>query len=95
MKATPQSSSGINDTTAPGQPGTTFNPPRPLLAVAVIGAAVIGYLVHKTPDARLRLESVTNMAKTLGDLTERDALVVAALLAKPITQNHTTGIHHV
>jgi hypothetical protein len=95
MQASPQSSSGIKDTTAPGQLGNTFEPPRPLLATAVIGAALIGYLVHKTPDARLRLESVTNMAKTMGDLTERDASVVAALLAKTHIQNHAKGIRDV
>ena len=60
-------------------------PTRHLLATAIIGAALIGYLVHKTPDARIRLESLSSMAQTLGELTENDAAVVAQLLAKPIS----------
>lgn len=63
---------------------STFKPPRPLLATAMIGAALIGYLVHKTPDARQRLENLTAMAHTHGALSDRDADVVAQLLAKPI-----------
>jgi hypothetical protein len=55
-----------------------------MLAVAVIGAALIGYLVHKTPEARERLESLADMAQALGDLSDRDAAVVAELLAKPL-----------
>jgi hypothetical protein len=50
----------------------------------MIGAALIGYLVHKTPDARQRLQSLAEAAQTLGDLSDRDADVVARLLAKPI-----------
>lgn len=60
-------------------------PARHLVATAIIGAAMIGYLVHKTSEARIRLESLSSMANTLGELTERDAAVVAQLLAKPIT----------
>ena len=55
-----------------------------LVATAIIGAAVIGYLVHKSPEARVRLESLSSMAQTLGELSERDAAVVAQLLAKSI-----------
>jgi hypothetical protein len=54
-----------------------------MLAVAVIGAALIGYLVHKTPEARERLENLADMAQALGELSDRDAAVVAQLLAKP------------
>lgn len=57
--------------------------PRHLLATAIVGEALIGYQVQKTPAARARLESVADMAKRLGDLTEADAAVVATLLAKP------------
>ena len=45
---------------------------------------MIGYLVHKSPEARVRLESLSSMAQTLGELSERDAAVVAQLLAKSI-----------
>ena len=74
MKVTNQSSSELKATT----------PARHLVATAIIGAAVIGYLVHKTPEARVRLESLSSMAQTLGELSERDAAVVAQLLAKSI-----------
>jgi hypothetical protein len=84
MQAQHPSSSKHKAITQPAQGSSTFKPPRPLLATAVIGAALIGYLVHKTPDARQRLEHLADMAQTLGELTERDAAVVAQLLAKPI-----------
>ena len=84
MQAQHPSSSNHKAITPAEQGISTFKPPRPLLATAVIGAALIGYLVHKTPDARLRLESLADMAQTLGDLSERDAAVVAQLLAKPL-----------
>lgn len=84
MQAQHPSSSGSKAITPPGQRSSTFMPPRPLLATAMIGAALIGYLVHKTPDARQRLECLAEMAQTLGDLSDRDADVVARLLAKPI-----------
>ena len=95
MNATPQSSSGNKDTTAPGHAGITFKAPRPLIATAVIGAALIGYLVHKTPDARQRLESMASLAQTMGDLSDSDAAVVAELLAKPYALKTPTGAHHV
>ncbi|MFJ4116923.1 hypothetical protein ACIPV9_10965 [Pseudomonas psychrophila] len=72
MKVTNQSSSELKATT----------PARHLVATAIIGAAVIGYLVHKTPEARVRLESLSSMAQTLGELSERDAAVVSQLLAQ-------------
>ena len=72
MQAQHQSSSDPKATT----------PARHLVATAIIGAAVIGYLVHKTPEARVRLESLSSMAQTLGELSERDAAVVAQLLAQ-------------
>ncbi|MDY0832723.1 hypothetical protein [Pseudomonas sp. SED1] len=56
-------------------------PARHLVATAIIGAAVIGYLVHKTPESRTRLASLSQMASTLGELSETDAAVVAQLLA--------------
>lgn len=87
MQAQHPNSSGSKAITA--QPQTTvktFKPTRPMLATAVIGAALICYLVHKTPDARQHLVSLTNMAKSLGDLSPGDATVVANLLAKPTSK---------
>ncbi|MCY1448737.1 hypothetical protein D9M71_654330 [compost metagenome] len=94
MQAQHPSSSGLKDTTEPDHLGETFKPPRPLLATAVIGAALIGYLVHKTPDARQRLESMACLAQTMGDLSDHDAVVIAELLAKPYTLNIPTEEHH-
>ncbi|QHF01206.1 hypothetical protein N015_01810 [Pseudomonas asturiensis] len=68
-----------------------------LLAMAVIGGALIGYQVHKTPDARTRLEQLTNEAHGQGDITDQDAEIVAQLLAKtpiPFLVQHR-GISHV
>jgi hypothetical protein len=61
----------------------TFNPSARQVATAVIGAALIAYLVHKTPDARKHLESLADRANTQGDLSDRDVAVVASLLAVP------------
>jgi hypothetical protein len=76
MQAQNQSSSGAKATT----------PARHLVATAIIGAAVIGYLVHKTPESRTRLESLSQMASTLGDLSATDAAVISQLLARPAAQ---------
>lgn len=76
MQAQTRSSSGTKATT----------PARHLVATAIIGAAVIGYLVHKTPESRTRLESLSQMASTLGDLSETDAAMVTQLLANPTTR---------
>jgi hypothetical protein len=76
MQAQNPSSSGTKATT----------PARHLVATAIIGAAVIGYLVHKTPEARTRLESLSQMASTLGDLSETDVAVISQLLATPATR---------
>lgn len=75
MQAQNQSSSGTKATT----------PARHLVATAIIGAAVIGYLVHKTPESRTRLESLSQMASTLGELSETDAAVIRQVLAHPAT----------
>ena len=69
-----------------------ITPARHLVATAIIGAALIGYLVHKTPEARTRLESLSSMAHNLGELTESDAAVVAELLAKPPAPHSTTSV---
>lgn len=65
-------------------------PARHLVATAIIGAAVIGYLVHKTPESRTRLESLSQMASTLGDLSDTDAAVISQVLARPAAR----GPHH-
>lgn len=82
MQAQNQNSSGTKATT----------PARHLVATAIIGTAVIGYLVHKTPELRTRLESLSQMASTLGELSETDAAVIAQLLANPATRGES---HHV
>lgn len=74
MKVKNQSSSEVKATT----------PAKHLVTTAIIGAAMIGYLVHKSPEARVRLESLSTMAQTLGELSERDATLVAQLLAGSI-----------
>lgn len=81
MQAQNHSSSGAKATT----------PARHLVATAIIGAAVIGYLVHKTPEARKRLESLSQMASSLGDLSATDAAVISQLLAAPVFQGDS---HH-
>ncbi|WP_039013020.1 hypothetical protein [Pseudomonas brassicacearum] len=92
MQAQHPSSSGHKATTAPTRNADgTFKPTRPMLATAMIGAALISYLVHKTPDARQHLASLANKAWNLGDLSARDAAVVADLLAKPISFIRTQG----
>lgn len=83
MKAERPSSSEHKAITSPEQARSTFTPPRRLFATAVIGAALIGYLVHKTPDSRQRLETMAGMAQALGVLSDSDAAVVAKLLANP------------
>lgn len=61
--------------------GMKATTPAPhLLATAKVGAALIGYLVQKTPAARARLEEEASLAH----LTGNDATVVAELLARPV-----------
>ena len=76
MKVKNQSSSEVKATT----------PAKHLVTTAIIGAAMIGYLVHKSPEARVRLESLSTMAQTLGELSERDAALVAQLLTGSIVK---------
>lgn len=81
MQAQHQSSSDPKATTSPAE-GT--QEARHLMAIRIVGTALFDYQVRKTPDARIRLESLTTMAQLLGDLTANEAAVVAQLLAKPI-----------
>lgn len=39
--------------------------------------------MHKTPESRTRLESLSQMASTLGDLSDTDAAVISQVLARP------------
>ncbi|WP_109512427.1 hypothetical protein [Pseudomonas ovata] len=55
---------------------------RKLLATAMIGAALIGYQVHKTPDARTRLESLASLAYRMGDISEVEAAIVYKAMAR-------------
>lgn len=67
-----------------------ITPTGHLMATAMIGAAVIGYVVQKTSEARTRLESLSTLARTQGELTDSDAAVVARLLSsvKAVEGNH-------
>lgn len=91
MQAQHPSSSRRKAITPPDRGSRPIKPGRPLLATAVIGAALIAYQIHKTPDARLRLESLADMALALGDLSADDAAVVNELLAKPTSLIHLQG----
>ncbi|KIQ33777.1 hypothetical protein [Pseudomonas viridiflava] len=64
-----------------------FKPSRRAVATAFIGAALIGYQIHKTPDARGRLEQLANLAHTQGYLTASDVLLIARVLARPTVSN--------
>ncbi len=71
MQASTPSSSGSKATTTP----------RHLQATAVVGGALIGYLVMKTQEAHTQLEKVTDAACSTGDLSAHDAALVRQLLA--------------
>jgi hypothetical protein len=81
MQAQHQSSSDPKATTSPAE---GMQAARHLMAIRIVGTALFDYQVRKSPDARIRLESLTTMAQLLGDLTANEAAVVAQLLAKPI-----------
>ena len=82
MQAQHQSSSAPKAITLTDESAQTT---RHLMAIRIVGTALFDYQVRKTPDARIRLESLTNMAQLLGDLTATEAAVVTQLLAKPTT----------
>lgn len=71
MRAPNPSSSVLQATTTP----------RHLEATATVGGALIGFIVTKTPEARDHLESLTDAAYRLGDLTAQDTAIVRQLLA--------------
>ncbi|WP_296231501.1 hypothetical protein [uncultured Pseudomonas sp.] len=70
MRVTQPSGSGKKATT----------PDANQLAITNVGAALVAFLVQKSPDARARLEQAASQA----DLTGNDATVVAELLARPV-----------
>lgn len=78
MQAQHQSSS---DTKATTSPADGIQAARHLMAIRIVGTALFDYQVRKTPDARIRLESVTSMAQLQGDLTAHEAALVSQLLA--------------
>lgn len=80
MQAQHQSSSAPKAITSPAGDAQKA---RHLMAIRIVGTALFDYQVRKTPDARIRLESLTTMAHLLGDLTTAEAAVVSQLLAKP------------
>lgn len=81
MQAQHQSSSDPKATTSPAE---ATHAARHLMAIRIVGTALFDYQVQKTADARIRLESVTNMAELLGDLAPHEAALVSELLAKPV-----------
>ena len=82
MQAQHQSSSDPKAITSTVEGAQTA---RHLMAIRIVGTALFDYQVRKTSDARIRLESLTSMAQTLGDLSDLDAAMVAELIArKPI-----------
>jgi hypothetical protein len=80
MQAQHQSSSGLKAITSPDQ---VEQAARHLMAVRIVGTAIFDYQVRKTPDARIRLESLATMAQAQGDLTDTDERVIAQILANP------------
>ena len=76
MESNTQSSSTAKPTTT-----ATGHSPR-LLAIGVIGAALVDHQVHRSATTRARLEGAADMAKRLGVLDGAEAQVVANLLAR-------------
>ncbi|GFM72974.1 hypothetical protein PSCICL_39660 [Pseudomonas cichorii] len=83
MQAQHLSNSDAEATTSQAQ--EACEPARRLLAIQIIGTALFDYQISKSQDSKTRVESLTNQAQLLGDLTASDAAIVAELLAKPIT----------
>ena len=79
MQAQHQSSSDPKAITSTVEGAQTA---RHLMAIRIVGTALFDYQVRKTSDARIRLESLTSMAQTLGDLSDLDAAMVAELIAR-------------
>jgi len=76
MESNTQSSGSAKPTTT-----GAGNSPR-LLAISVIGAALVDHQVHRSATTRARLEGAADMAQRLGVLGGAEAQVVANLLAR-------------
>lgn len=75
MNQTQSSGTAKPTTIAPG------HSPR-LLAIGVIGAAMVDHQVHRSASTRARLEGAADMAQRLGMLDGAEAQLVATLLAR-------------
>lgn len=64
-----------------GSGAKAITPAPHLLAIAMVGAALIGFQIHKTPDARTRLQALVTQARSAGELNDADAALVARTLA--------------
>ncbi len=53
-----------------------------LLAIGVIGAAMVDHQVHRSASTRARLKGAADMAQRLGVLDGAEAQLVATLLAR-------------
>lgn len=85
MNSSNHSSSAVKPTTI-----TAGHSPR-LLAIGVIGAALVDHQVHRSAATRARLEGVASMAQCLGVLDGDEAQLVASVLARyDAGQPHTT-----
>ena len=70
-------SSGTAKPTTPAMPHS----PR-LLAIGVVGAALVDHQVHRTAASRARLEGAADMARRLGVLDGAEAQLVASLISR-------------
>ncbi|BBV94886.1 hypothetical protein [Pseudomonas monteilii] len=75
MNHTQSSGTAKPTTTAAG------HSPR-LLAIGVIGAAMVDHQVHRSASTRARLEGAADMAQRLGVLDGTEAQLIATLLAR-------------
>lgn len=75
----------MNQTNSSGTANpTTAGPshsPR-LLAIGVVGAALVDHQVHRNAASRARLEGAADMARRLGVLDGAEAQLVATLIAR-------------
>lgn len=79
MRSLTPSSSGSKATTTP----------RRLQATAIVGGALIGFLVAKSPEARTRLEIITDQARH--ELAPEEIAIVDQLLAAHPTFSTSTN----
>lgn len=73
----------ITQSSGTAKPTTTVAEHSPrLLAIGVIGAAMVDHQVHRSASTRARLEGAADMAQRLGVLDGAEAQLVATLLAR-------------